>query len=103
MVPFSGRPPTMRMRSMSPPPNQKRQIIGLILGLVRYESGGIVGCGLARILVRIQPRFGPPRRRFFGASLDLQLAALEVSPERRPQPLGARRVTLPVAGLAAVL
>jgi hypothetical protein len=33
----------------------------------------------------------------------LQLAPLEVFPQRRPQPFGPRGIALPVAGLAALL
>src|SRR6185436_3120923 len=86
--PLSGRPPTMRMRSMPhpvPPPN--RRIIGLILGLVRYESGGIVG-------------------RPFAASRSLpglRLPPPEVFPKRRLEPRGARIVAFADAGAASLV
>ena len=57
-----------------------------------------MGRGLAGILADL----GAAHGSFFGPSFDLQLAALEVFPKRCPQPFGARSITLPIAGLAAV-
>src|SRR3954453_19387192 len=87
MLPLSGRPPTMRMRSMPcPRPAANRRIIGLILGVVRDKSGGIVS------------HAGDP-----GPAFGLRLAPLEIFPERGPQTLGARRVGLVAAGWPALL
>ena len=46
---------------------------------------------------RIRIVGGCPLNGSIPISFDLQLAALEVFPERRPQPFGARGITLPVA------
>jgi hypothetical protein len=43
------------------------------------------------------------RRTGLGPASGLHLAPLEIFPKRRPQPFGPRGVTLPVAGLAALL
>src|SRR3954469_24326559 len=87
MLPLSGRPPTMRMRSMPcPRPAANRRIIGLILGVVRDKSGGIVS------------RTGDP-----GPAFGLCFATLEIFPERSLEPLGARGVALAAAGWPALL
>ena len=58
----------------------------LFSGLVRYDSGGIVGRGLVHSRTGLRP---PPRLRF---------AALEVFAERRAQPFRPRRVALAIPG-----
>jgi hypothetical protein len=69
-----------------PRPAANRRIISLIVGAVWDEFGGIVS------------RTGDP-----GPAPGLRLAALEIFPERHPQPLGARGVALAAAGWPALL
>src|SRR3989442_615078 len=100
MVPLSGRPPTMRMRSMSRPLlRPKRFVKATLAQRLRRKSDlggrralrlllGLVGAAFVR---RLFPR---PRR----ATARLRLSALEVFPQGRGQPVVAPCPLLRFAG-----
>src|SRR4051812_19428483 len=88
--PLSGRPPTIRMRSICAPERRKPALtLRRLRPLVGEDSGGIVGPGFG-----LRPL---PRLRF---------APLQIFPKRRAQALRPRLVALagagPVAGWAVV-
>src|SRR5262245_55707253 len=96
IVPCNGRPPTMRMRSMSPhllepapaalvPGAPTATPLGVTVWFVGWKSGGIGSRrdGGVRAL-RGRPGLGPP--------LGLRLAAPEVFPQGRAQPGAAGRM-----------